>query len=116
MSLKILYVHSSHSRSTLHLRTAPSFVTVAFIKLIGVRQFYAMATRKRVTTVLNATYSALPDGLVVNTRQQAIAETPAKRSAYQIPSVIVVFMLVVCKSRSQKPREALNPSVREERY
>jgi hypothetical protein len=31
------------------------------------------------------------------TRQQAIAETPAKWSAYQIPSVIVVFVVLVCK-------------------
>jgi hypothetical protein len=29
------------------------------------------------------------------TRQQAIAKTPAKSSAYQIPSVIVVFVILV---------------------
>jgi hypothetical protein len=31
------------------------------------------------------------------TRQQAIAKTNAKWSAYQIPSVIVVFVVLVCK-------------------
>jgi hypothetical protein len=31
------------------------------------------------------------------TRQQAIAKTPAKWSAYQIPSVIVVFVILVFK-------------------
>jgi hypothetical protein len=50
------------------------------------------------------------------TRQQAIAETPAKWSAYQIPSVIVVFVILVCKFYFQKPKEALNLLVTEERY
>jgi hypothetical protein len=31
------------------------------------------------------------------TRQQAIAKTTAKWSAYQIPSVIVVFVILVLK-------------------
>jgi hypothetical protein len=31
------------------------------------------------------------------TRQQAIAKTPAKWYAYQIPSVIVVFVILVVK-------------------
>jgi hypothetical protein len=31
------------------------------------------------------------------TRQQAIAKTPAKWTAYQIPSVIVVFVFLVLK-------------------
>jgi hypothetical protein len=48
------------------------------------------------------------------TRQQwAFAKAPAKWSAYHIPSVIVVFVVLVCKSHSQKLQEALNP---EERY
>jgi hypothetical protein len=34
-------------------------------------------------------------------------KTPAKWSAYQIPSLIVVFVVIVCKSRSQKTQEAL---------
>jgi hypothetical protein len=46
----------------------------------------------------------------------AIAETPAKWSAYQIPSVTVVFVVLVYKSHSQKPREASNPLVTEELY
>jgi hypothetical protein len=50
------------------------------------------------------------------TRQQAIAETPAKWSAYQIHSVIVVFVVLVCKSHSQKPQEALDLLVTEEPY
>jgi hypothetical protein len=35
------------------------------------------------------------------TRQRAIAETPAKRSAYQVPSVIVLCLVLVCKSHSR---------------
>jgi hypothetical protein len=50
------------------------------------------------------------------TRQQAIAKTPAKWSAYQIPGVIVVFVILVCKFYSQKPQEALNLLVTEESY
>jgi hypothetical protein len=32
-----------------------------------------------------------------NRQQQAIVKTPAKRSAYHIPSVIVVFAVLVSK-------------------
>jgi hypothetical protein len=54
-------------------------------------------------------------------RQQAIAKkTSAKWSEYQIPSVIVVFVILVlgliCKSSSQNPQEALNLLDTEERY
>jgi hypothetical protein len=49
----------------------------------------------------SARLSAHPNGLVVNlieaTRKQVIAKTPAKLSVYQIPSVIVVFVVLVCK-------------------
>jgi hypothetical protein len=41
---------------------------------------------------------------------------PAKWFAYQIPSVIVVFVVLVCNAHSQKSQGALNPSVKEERY
>jgi hypothetical protein len=57
--------------------------------------------------------SSEPHGAI---RQQAIAETPAKWSAYQIPSVTIVFVVLVCKSRSQKPQEASNQLITEERY
>jgi hypothetical protein len=55
------------------------------------------------------------------TRQQAIAKTPAKWSAYHIPSVNVVFVILVfkvclVKFYSQKPQEALNLLVTEECY
>jgi hypothetical protein len=40
---------------------------------------------------------------------------PAKWSAYRTPSVIVVFVVLVCKPRPQKPQEAFNASVTEER-
>jgi hypothetical protein len=50
------------------------------------------------------------------TRQQAIEETPAKWPADHIPSAIVVFVVVVCKSHFQRPQEALNPQVTEKRY
>jgi hypothetical protein len=51
--------------------------------------------------------------------KQAIAKTPAKWSAYQIPSVIVVFVMLVLRfswSHSQKPQQVLNLLVTEERY
>jgi hypothetical protein len=38
--------------------------------------------------------SSEPHGAI---RQQAIAKTPAKRSAYQIPSISVVFVFLVFK-------------------
>jgi hypothetical protein len=53
---------------------------------------------------------------LIELRQQAIAKTPAKWSAYKISSVIVLFVILVCKSHSQKPQEALNLLVTEERY
>jgi hypothetical protein len=52
----------------------------------------------------------------VNLMEQPDNKTPAKWSAYQIPSVIVVFVVLVCKSHSQKPQEALNLLLTEERY
>jgi hypothetical protein len=36
--------------------------------------------------------------------------------SYHIASVIAVFVVLVCKSRSQKPQEVLSLSVTEERY
>jgi hypothetical protein len=57
--------------------------------------------------------SSEPHGV---TRQQAIAETPAKWSACQIPRVIVVVVVLVRKPHSQKPQETLNPLVTEECY
>jgi hypothetical protein len=55
------------------------------------------------------------------TRQQAIAKTPAKWSAYQISGVIVVFVILVFKVQfvsfySQKPQEDSNLLVTEECY
>jgi hypothetical protein len=55
------------------------------------------------------------------TRQQVIAKTPEKWSAYQIPSEIFVFIVLVFKVQfvsfySEKPPEALNLLVTEERY
>jgi hypothetical protein len=49
-------------------------------------------------------------------RQQATAKTPAKWPAYQIPSVILVFVILLCKSYSQRPHEALNLLFAEECY
>jgi hypothetical protein len=50
-----------------------------------------------------------------------IAKTPAKWSAYQIPNVIVLFVILVFKVQfvsfySQKPQEALDLILTEERY
>jgi hypothetical protein len=47
------------------------------------------------------------------TRQQTIAETLPNDLPTRFLSVIVVFVVLVCKADSQKPQEALNP---EERY
>jgi hypothetical protein len=47
---------------------------------------------RRYSSQYSARLSAHP-----NTRQQAIVKTPAKRSAYQIPGVIVVFVILVLK-------------------
>jgi hypothetical protein len=60
--------------------------------------------------------TASSDSHEATRQQQAIAKTPAKRSAYRIPNVTVVFVVPICKSHSQKPQEALNPLVTEERY
>jgi hypothetical protein len=57
---------------------------------------------RRYSSQYSPRLSAHPNGLVA-TRQQAIAKTPAKWSAYQIPSVIVVFVVLVWKAHSQKP-------------
>jgi hypothetical protein len=42
-------------------------------------------------------YSAHPNDLVVNLMEQPDNKTPAKWSAYQITSVIVVFVVIVCE-------------------
>jgi hypothetical protein len=44
-----------------------------------------------------STPTALNTVLASAARQQAIAKTPAKWSAYQIPSAIVVFVILVFK-------------------
>jgi hypothetical protein len=49
-------------------------------------------------------------------QQQAIAKTPAKWSSYQIPSVNNVFVVLVSLPHFQRPQEALNLLVTEERY
>jgi hypothetical protein len=75
---------------------------------------------RRYSSQYSARLSAHPNGLVVNLMDQpdnkAIVKTPAKLSAYRIPCVIVVFVVLVCTSHSQMPQEALNPLVAEERY
>jgi hypothetical protein len=80
----------------------------------------------------SARLSAHPNDLVVNPMELSdnrrlrrhlpndlltrFLKTPAKWSAYQIPSVIIVFVVLVCKSHSQKQPEALNLLVTGERY
>jgi hypothetical protein len=44
-----------------------------------------------------AYFPFIQHGLDRKTRQQAIAKTFAEWSAYQIPSVIVVFVVLVCE-------------------
>jgi hypothetical protein len=56
---------------------------------------------RRYSSQYSARLSTHPNDLIVNphwaTRQQAIAKTPAKWSAYQIPSVTVEFVILVFK-------------------
>jgi hypothetical protein len=70
---------------------------------------------RRYSSQYSTRLSAHPNDLVVNLMEQPDNKTPAKWSAYRIPSVIVEFVVPVCKSRSQKPQEALSPLVTEER-
>jgi hypothetical protein len=67
---------------------------------------------RRYSSQYSARLSAHPNGLVVNLNELPDNKSPAKRSAYQIVSVIVVFVVLVCKVffkfYSQKPQEALN--------
>jgi hypothetical protein len=76
---------------------------------------------RRYSSQYSAHLSAHQNDLVVNLIELPDNKTPAKWSAYQIPSVIVVFVVLVSKVRfvsfySQKPQEALNLLVTEERY
>jgi hypothetical protein len=52
---------------------------------------------RRYSSQYSARLSAHPNGLVVNLMEQPDNKTPAKLSSYRIPSVIVVFVALVCK-------------------
>jgi hypothetical protein len=52
---------------------------------------------RRYSSQYSARLSAHPNGLVVNLMKQPDNKTPAKWSAYRIVSVIVVFVILVCK-------------------
>jgi hypothetical protein len=52
---------------------------------------------RRYSSQYSARLSAHPNGLVVNLMEQPDNKTPAKWSAYQILSVIVVSVVVVCE-------------------
>jgi N6-adenosine-specific RNA methylase IME4 len=56
------------------------------------------------------------DQNVLVTRTQVKTLHKQQTSAYQILGVIAVFVVVVRKSHSQKPQEAFNLLVTEERY
>jgi hypothetical protein len=63
---------------------------------------YQQLKKKFVATVLNILLASAHIQITNNkphwaTRQQAIAKTPAKWSAYQISGVIVVFVILVFK-------------------
>jgi hypothetical protein len=58
--------------------------------------------KKIIATALNTVLASVHTQMAYSeplwaTRQQAIAKTPAEWSAYQFPSVIVVFVVLVCK-------------------
>jgi hypothetical protein len=76
------------------------------------REYIKLATTASLNIISNSLFNinSKPNWA---TRQQAIAKTPAKWSAYQIPSVTVVFEVLVFKVKfvsfySQKPQETLN--------
>jgi hypothetical protein len=52
---------------------------------------------RRYSSQYSARLSAHPNGLVVNLTEQPDNKTPAKWSAYRIPSVTVVFVVLACK-------------------
>jgi hypothetical protein len=52
---------------------------------------------RRYSSQYSARLSAHPNGLVVNLMELPDNKTPAKWSAYRIPSVIVVFVILVFK-------------------
>jgi hypothetical protein len=52
---------------------------------------------RRYSSQYSARLSAHPNGLVVNLMERPDKKAPAKWSAYQIPSVTVAFVVLVCK-------------------
>jgi hypothetical protein len=63
---------------------------------------YQQLKKKSAATALNTVLASAHIQMISNkphwaTRQQAITKTPAKWSAYQFPSVIVVFVILVFK-------------------
>jgi hypothetical protein len=52
---------------------------------------------RRYSSQYSARLSAHPNGLIVNLMELPDNKTPAKWSVYQIPSVIVVFLILVFK-------------------
>jgi hypothetical protein len=52
-----------------------------------------------------ARLSAHPNDLTVSLRKRAIPKTPAKRSAYQIPSIVVIFVILANKNGISKKRK-----------
>jgi hypothetical protein len=58
---------------------------------------YQQLKKKSAATALSIVLASAHIQMTWATRQQAITETPAKWSAYQIPSVIVVFVILALK-------------------
>jgi hypothetical protein len=64
------------------------------------RDFQIPTVKKEIrpySSQYSARHSTHPNDLIVNPKQQVIAKTSAKRSAYQIPSVTAVFVILVFK-------------------
>jgi hypothetical protein len=86
----------------------PSYKIGSFVVLV---QFFSYSRTASFTALAEA-WTHTHYFLFVTVTPSFTPQTPAN----QIPSVTVVVVVPVCKPRSQKPQEALNPSVTEERY
>jgi inorganic triphosphatase YgiF len=78
---------------------APWYVTNTVIRRdLQTQQLKKKSAATALNAVIASAHTKWPNSKPLwATRQQAIAKTPANLSAYQIPSVIVVFVILVFK-------------------
>jgi hypothetical protein len=103
-----LSAHPKDSVALVHEQTIPSD-RILSMKLVSTLLIEGVVwSAWRITEAVQCTSkqpNSEPHGA---TRQQAVAKTLAKWTAYQIPSVTVVFvvLVLVCEAYFQKPQEA----------